>query len=146
MTDPTTPEAEVRAAPEALLTVARIAHRRGDLDGALTLTRQAERVADHRELPEITAMATADKARLLAQTGDYQGAYEAMAVSHATWVRVRDRDADARAASLHALHDTELGRFATEPSGPRVAASEDAADRTALTGPTSRLRPHGRCG
>lgn len=127
MVDATIPEAEVRAAPEALLTLARIRHRRGDAAEALDLVLRAEQLAADRGLPELTAMATMDKSRLLAEAGDTAGAYAALSISHATWVQVRDRDADARAASLQALFETEQAR-------QRSAIFEDLADRDALTG------------
>lgn len=127
MVDPRSPEAEARAAPEALLTLARIRHRRGDAAEALSLVLRAERIAADRSLPELTAMATMDKSQLLAEAGDVAGAYAALKVSHDTWIRVRDRDADARASSLQALFETEQAR-------ERSAIFEDLADRDALTG------------
>ena len=127
MVDRATPQAEVRAVPEALLTLARIRHRRGDAAEALELVLRAEQVAADRDVPELTAMATMEKSRLLAEAGDTAGAYTALAESHATWVRVRDRDADARASSLRTLFETEQAR-------QRSAVFEDLADRDALTG------------
>ncbi len=91
--DPATVEAEVRASPEALLTLARIRHRQGDPTEALELVLRAEAGAAQRNLPEITAMVTMEKSRLLAEVGDYRGAYEAVIASHSMWVQVRDRDA-----------------------------------------------------
>lgn len=127
MVDATIPEAEVRAAPQALLTRARSRHRRGDPAEALDLVLRAGQLAADRALPELTAIATMDKSHLLAEAGDTAGAHEALSISHATWVRVRDRDADARAASLQALFETEQVR-------QRSAIFEDLADRDALTG------------
>ncbi len=127
MVDPVTPDAEVRAAPEALLTLARIQLRRGRLEQALTLVVRAEALAVERDLPDVIATATLDKSRLLAQVGDHAGAYAALSVSHTTWVRVRDREADARAASLQALFETEQAR-------QRSALFEELAERDALTG------------
>ncbi len=127
MVDSATPDAEVRAAPEALLTLARIQLRRGRREQALTLVVRAEALAVERELPDVIATATLDKSRLLAQAGDHAGAYAALSVSHTTWVRVRDREADARAASLQALFETEQAR-------QRSALFEELAERDALTG------------
>lgn len=127
MVDPAIAEAEVRATPEALLTLARIRHRRGQPRQALDLVLHAEQIAAQRGLPEITATATMDKARLLAEIGDHRGAYEALLFSHQTWVRVRDREAEARAVSLHAL-------FETEQAHQRSQLFEELAERDALTG------------
>lgn len=127
MVDPAVAEAEVRATPEALLTLARIRHRRGHPRQALDLVLQAERIAAQRGLPEITATATMDKALLLAEIGDHRGAYESLLFSHRTWVRVRDREAEARAVSLHAL-------FETEQAHQRSQIFQELAERDALTG------------
>lgn len=120
-------EAEVRATPEALLTLARIRHRRGHPAEALDLVLRAEEVAAARGLPEITAMATLDKSRLLAELGDHRGAYEALSLSHQTWIVVRDREAEARASSLHLLFETEQAR-------QRSLVLEELAERDPLTG------------
>lgn len=127
MIDPDMVDVEVRAAPEALLTLARIRTRQGHNTDALEVLQQAEALAAQRNLPEITAMVTHDKAQLLAAAGDYRGAYDALNTSHTTWVRVRDREADARASSLHALFETEQARR-------RSALYEELAERDALTG------------
>ena len=127
MLDPATVEAEARARPEAMLTLARIRRRQDRPDQALDLVQQAERLARHRRLPELTATATMDKARLLAAKNDHKGAYDALSESYATWVKVRNGDAEARAASLHALFETEQAR-------QRSARFEQLAERDALTG------------
>jgi two-component system cell cycle response regulator len=127
MMNPGLPEAEVRATPEAMLTLARIRARRGAAAEALDLVCTAEGIAAERGLPDITAAATLEKSRLLAEAGDHRGAYAALLLSHETWVHVRDREAEARASSLHALFETEQARR-------RSLIFEELADRDPLTG------------
>jgi len=121
------PVTEARAEPEALLTLAKILDRRDAVGEALASVARAERMATERELPEIVAMATEHKAALLARTGDYRGAFEALTVSHATWKLVRDRESEDRASTLNALFETEQAR-------QRSTTFELLADRDALTG------------
>ena len=127
MIEPGVVEAEVRAHPDALLTLAEIRRQQGAHGEALVLVGRAEHAATARGLPEVTARAAMDKARLLAQAGDYRGAYDAVMVSHLTWVQVRDRDTEARAVSMRAL-------FETEQAVARAAALAQLADHDALTG------------
>jgi len=121
------PVTEARAEPEALLTLAKILDRRDAVGEALASVARAERMATERELPEIVAMATEHKAALLARTGDYRGAFEALTVSHATWKLVRDRESEDRASTLNALFETEQAR-------QRSTTFELLAERDALTG------------
>lgn len=121
------PEVEARARPEAMLTLARIRVRRGDPGEALELVRHAESAANDQELLEIMAMASEQKSELLAALDDHRGAYEALRTSYATWKRVRDRDAETRASTLHALFETEQAR-------QRSLLFEQLAERDALTG------------
>jgi len=121
------PVTEARAEPEALLTLAKILDRRDAVGEALASVARAERIATERELPEIVAMATEHKAALLARTGDYRGAFEALTVSHATWKLVRDRESEDRASTLNALFETEQAR-------QRSTTFELLAERDALTG------------
>lgn len=121
------PVTEARAEPEALLTLAKILDRRDAVGEALASVARAERMATERELPEIVAMATEHKAALLARTGDYRGAFEALTVSHATWKLVRDRESEDRASTLNALFETEQARQLS-------TTFELLAERDALTG------------
>lgn len=125
--DPGVADAEARATPEALLTLAKLRHRRGLAGEALELVLRAEVLAAERGLPEITATATEDKSRLLAETGDHRGAYEALRTAHETSKRMRDRESDARATALHALFETDQMRR-------RSLALEELAERDSLTG------------
>lgn len=127
MLGPGVPEAEARARPEAMLTLAKIRVRRGDPGEALDLVRAAESTAQDRELLEIVAMASEQKSELLAALEDHSGAYEALRTSFATWKQVRDRDAENRASTLHALFETEQAR-------QRSLLFEQLAERDALTG------------
>ena len=125
--DPGVADAEARARPEALLTLAKIRRRRGDPDEALGLVLRAEELASERGLPDIIATAAEAKSRLLADAGRYRDAYEALSTSHETWTRVRDREAEARAVSMHALFETDQAR-------QRSLMLEELAERDALTG------------
>lgn len=127
MVDPATGDGEVRALPEAMLTLAKIRRRRGDREQVLELLVRAGRLAEERALPEITATVAMEQCRLLAELGDFKGAYEALSVSHAAWELVRDQDAEARGSSLHALFETEQARR-------RSFILEELAERDALTG------------
>lgn len=127
MLSPGIAEAEARALPDALLTLATLCRRRGDPAEALDLVLRAVAAAAERGLPELTATATEAQSRLLAENGDYRGAYEALVVSHATSIRVRVREADARATALHAL-------FQRDEAAERNLALEQLAERDALTG------------
>ena len=125
--EPGVPEAEARARPEALLTLAKVRDRRGDAREALALADRAAATATERSLPDVVASVTEYRAGLLAGVGDYRAAYEAMALAHATWKRVRDREAEDRASTLNALFETEQAR-------ERSLAFEQLAERDALTG------------
>jgi len=125
--DPAVADAEARATPEALLTLAKLRHRRGLVAEALALVLRAEQLAVERGLPEIMATATEDKSRLLAETGDHRGAYEALRTAYETSKQMRDRESDARATALHALFETDQMRR-------RSVALEELAERDSLTG------------
>lgn len=127
MLGPGVPEAEARAFPEAMLTLAKIRLRRGDPGEALDLVRAAESTAQDRGLLEIVAMASEQKSELLAALEDHPGAYEALRTSFTAWKQVRDRDAENRASTLHALFETEQAR-------QRSLLFEQLAERDALTG------------
>lgn len=127
MLAPGVPEAEARARPEALLTLAAIRIGRADPAEAFELVRAAESVARERDLPDVLAAAAERRAGLLADLGDHRSAYEALGFAFATWREVRDRGAEDRAATLHAL-------FETEQAHRRSIVFEQLAERDALTG------------
>jgi len=127
MVDPGVPDVEARAKPEALLTLAKIRARRGDPREALDLADHAERIATARQIPEVLAMATEQKAELLAELGDPLGAFQTLKASYATWRQVFSREAADRASTLHVL-------FETEQAHQRSLALEELAERDALTG------------
>lgn len=127
MVDPGVPDVEARAKPEALLTLAKIRARRGDPREALDLADHAERIATARQIPEVLAMATEQKAELLAELGDPLGAFHTLKASYATWRQVFNREAADRASTLHVL-------FETEQAHQRSLALEELAERDALTG------------
>ena len=124
---PEVPDVEPRGRPEALLTLARVRHARGGPAGALELVARAEALAVERDLPEVVAAATDQRSALLAELGDFRGAYLALATCHETWKRVRDQRAEDRASALHAAFETDRVRR-------RSDAFEELAERDALTG------------
>lgn len=127
MVDPGVPDVEARAKPEALLTLAKVRARRGDPREALDLADHAERIATARQIPEVLAMATEQKAELLAELGDPLGAFQTLKASYATWRQVFNPEAADRASTLHVL-------FETEQAHQRSLALEELAERDALTG------------
>lgn len=127
MIDPAVPDTEARAKPEALLTLARIRAQRGALRESLDLVSQAERIAIERRVPEMIAMATEQKADLLAELDDPASAFQALKLSHTTWKEVYNREAADRATTLHAL-------FETEQAHQRSVIFEQLAEHDALTG------------
>lgn len=112
---------------EAVLTLAEVRRRSGDPDGAYVLSEQAERLAVDHRMPEIRAFALRQKARLLAQRGDYRAAYHASLEYHELWETVRSRETDSRAVLLQTVLRTDEARR-------RSAVWEDLAERDPLTG------------
>lgn len=114
-------------AGEAMLTLAEIRWRRGDADSAYLLATGAEQLALEHAMPEIRALALRQKAKLLADRGDFRGAYEASTAYHELWETVRSRETDSRAVLLQ----TVLG---TDEARRRSAVYEELAERDPLTG------------
>jgi len=112
---------------EGMLTLAEIRWARGDADGAYLLAAGAEELAVDHNLPEIRALALRQKARLLAERGDYRGAYEAATAYHDLWATVRSRETDSRAVLLQTVLHTDEARR-------RSALYEELAERDPLTG------------
>ena len=114
-------------AGEAMLTLAEIRWRRGDPDGAHLLAVGAEDLARTHAMPEIRALALRLQAKLLAERGDFRGAYEAATAHHEIWETVRSRETDSRAVLLQTVLRTDEARR-------RSAVYEELAERDPLTG------------
>jgi diguanylate cyclase (GGDEF)-like protein len=120
------PATDSDAVPAALLTLAEIERRRGDIDGAVRTLLRCRELAAERDRPESEAEALRALAACHAGAGDFETAYRRMCEFHEAWEALRTRQSAVAAKFAHA-------QFAVEQAW-------DVAERDPLTGLGNRRR------
>jgi diguanylate cyclase (GGDEF)-like protein len=120
-------ETDSMALPAALLTLAKIVASREGPAAARPLLEECLGLSVARNLVEMEARALRELARALATEQEFKRAYAAHVAFFDRWERLRATEAEAQAAALQALYDTELARR-------RSRELEQLAQRDPLTG------------
>jgi diguanylate cyclase (GGDEF)-like protein len=121
------------AIPAALITLAEIQRRDGDVDAALGTLKQCRRIAARDELPDIDAQALRMVADCHASLGDFRTAYTTMVDFHEAWTVRRSQQSEVAARVAHV-------QFAVDEAQRDTERFREMAERDALTGLWNRRR------
>ncbi|GLX99650.1 MULTISPECIES: GGDEF domain-containing protein [Actinoplanes] len=127
------PSTDSDAVPGALLTLAEIQRRGGDLGTALSTLQRCRVLAAERHLPENDAQALRMIASCHAEAGDFAAAYRSMVEFHEAWEGRRTQQGDMAARFAHA-------QFAVEEAYRASEHFREMAERDSLTGLWNRRR------
>ncbi|AGZ42002.1 tetratricopeptide repeat-containing diguanylate cyclase [Actinoplanes friuliensis] len=121
------------AIPAALITLADIQRRDGNIGTAMRTLEACREIAARDLLPDVDALALRMLAGCHAELGDFQAAYQDMVDFHEAWTVRRSEQSDVAARVAHA-------QFAVDEAHRNTERFRDLAERDALTGLWNRRR------
>ena len=129
----TAPATDADAVPAALVTLAEIQQRGGDVHAALRTLDRVRALAARDDLAEHAAVALRMLAACHAELGDFRTAYQEMVDFHAAWTVRRSEKSEVVARVAHA-------QFAVDEAERTTERFREMAERDALTGLWNRRR------
>ncbi|KUL32681.1 GGDEF domain-containing protein [Actinoplanes awajinensis] len=120
------PATDSDAVPAALLTLAEIERRQGDLAGAIRTLDRVRKMAAESDRPDAGAEALRGLASCHAEAGDFEAAYRTMCEFHEAWEVLRTQQSAVAARFAHAQFSVEQ--------------AQEMAERDPLTGLGNRRR------
>jgi diguanylate cyclase (GGDEF)-like protein len=121
------------AIPAALITLADIQRRDGNLGTAMRTLAACREIAGRDRLPDVDALALRMLAGCHAELGDFQAAYQEMVDFHEAWTVRRSEQSEVMARVAHA-------QFAVDEAHRNTERFREMAERDALTGLWNRHR------
>jgi diguanylate cyclase (GGDEF)-like protein len=121
------------AIPAALITLADIQRREGDIGTAMRTLARCREIAARDRLPDVDARALRMLAGCHAELGDFQAAYREMVDFHEAWTARRTERSEVVAQVTHA-------QFAVDEAQRNTELFREMAERDALTGLWNRRR------
>ncbi|RSM71513.1 hypothetical protein DMB66_07565 [Actinoplanes sp. ATCC 53533] len=121
------------AIPAALITLADIQRRDGDVGTAMRTLQACREIAARDRLPDVDALALRMLAGCHAELGDFQAAYREMVDFHEAWTVRRSEQSEVVARVAHA-------QFAVDEAHRNTELFRELAERDALTGLWNRRR------
>ncbi|WP_307831614.1 GGDEF domain-containing protein [Nucisporomicrobium flavum] len=121
------------AIPAALITLADIQRRDGNIGTALRTLEECRRMAARDHLPDVDALALRMIAGCHAELGDFRAAYQEMVDFHEAWTLRRSERSEVVARVAHAQYAVDEAQRTTE-------RFREMAERDALTGLWNRRR------
>ena len=121
------------AIPSALLTLAEIQSRSGNVAAAVDTLTECRGIAERNRLPDVDAEALRMLAGCYAKLGDFRTAYQQMVDFHEAWTERRNEKSEIAARVVHA-------QFAVDEARRTSEEFREMAERDALTGLWNRRR------
>jgi diguanylate cyclase (GGDEF)-like protein len=121
------------AIPAALITLADIQRRDGNVGTAMQTLARCREIAARDRLPDVDALALRMLAGCHAELGDFQAAYQEMVDFHEAWTVRRSEQSEVMARVAHA-------QFAVDEAHRNTELFREMAERDALTGLWNRRR------